>query len=132
MHAKNVKDIMHVGLISCPLNTPIPDVARAMVKNNISAIIVTDETGHLAGLIARTELVVLYGYQEMWPHMTAEQVMVRNVATIAPEETAAKAAQEMNRLKFDRLIVTETTAGGKHKPVGVVSMTDIVRDMSLA
>lgn len=132
MHTKTVKDIMHVGLTTCSLDTPIPEVARIMVAQGVNAVVVTDEAGHLAGLIARTDLVVLYGYQDMWPHMVAEQVMIGSVATISPDESAVKAAQEMNLRKYHRLIVTESTGNGKQKPVGVVSMTDIVRDMALA
>lgn len=132
MPTKTVKDVMHVGLITCPVHTPIPEVARMMIKHDISAIVVTDESGHLAGLIARTDLIVLYGYQEMWPHLTAEQAMVTKVATIAPNELATKAAQIMNERKYHRLIVTEMNGQGKEKPLGVVSMTDIVRDMALA
>jgi CBS domain-containing protein len=132
MHAKKVKDIMHTGVTTCLLNTPIPEVARTMEKNDVSAIVVTDETGYLAGLISRTDLVVLYGYQEMWPHMIAEQVMVSKVATISPDELATKAAQKMNQQKYHRLIVTNTDDDGNQKPIGVVSMTDIVRDMALA
>lgn len=132
MPTRTIQDVMHVGLITCPVHTPIPEVARMMIKHDISAIVVTDEAGHLAGLIARTDLVVLYGYQEMWPHFVAEQAMITKVATIAPDEPATNAARIMNERKYHRLIVTETNGDGKEKPVGVVSMTDIVRDMSLA
>lgn len=61
----------------------------------------------------------------------AEQAMITKVATIAPDEPATKAARIMNERKYHRLIVTETNGDGKEKPIGVVSMTDIVRDMSL-
>jgi CBS domain-containing protein len=57
--------------------------------------------------------------------------MVSKVATISPDELATKAAQEMNQRKFHRLIVTTTDDDGNQKPIGVVSMTDIVRDMAL-
>lgn len=132
MANKTVKDVMHMGLVTCPVYTPIPAVARLMIKLDVSAIAVTDEDGLLAGLIARTDLTVLYGFQDMWPHLVAEQAMVSKVATIAPDELATKAAQIMTERKYHRLIVTEMNGQGKKKPVGVVSMTDIVRDMALA
>lgn len=132
MQNKMVKEVMNKGVVTCPFDTPVPDVARTMVKNGISAVAITDKEGYLIGLIAQTNLVILYGYQDMWPHMLAEHVMVNKVKTIAPEASAMEAARLMTEHKFHRLIVTETKTDGREKPIGVISMTDIVQDMALA
>lgn len=131
MHNKVVADIMHKGVISCPLDTPIPEVARIITQKDISAIVVVDNESHLAGLISRTDLAVLYGYDEMWPHLRAGDVMTRNVLTIQATDRAVEAAQKIHQNKISRLIVTEPAPNDKEKPIGILSITDIVRDMSL-
>ncbi len=129
---KPVGEVMHSGVIHCTMDTPVPEVARRITKHDISAMVVTDEEGCLAGIISRTDLTVLYGYDEMWPHLTAQQVMKTTLHTVAPDELATRAAQRLHQEKISRLIVTEPTAHGKEKPIGILSITDIVRDMSLA
>lgn len=128
---KRVADVMHSGVIHCTMDTLVPEVARRITKHDISAMIVVDMDGCLAGIISRTDLTVLYGYDEMWPHMTAQQAMKTTLYTVAPGELATVAAQRLHQEKISRLIVTEPTDNGKEKPIGILSITDIVRDMSL-
>jgi len=131
MHTKLVSDVMHHGVISCPIDTPVPQVARLITHHDISAIVVVHDDDTLAGLISRTDLVTLYGFQEMWPHMDAEHVMTKNVMTVRPSERAVVAAQQLHKDKISRLIVTVPNAD-REKPIGILSITDIVRDMSIA
>jgi CBS domain-containing protein len=133
MHNKLVSDVMHEGIITCPVDTPIPEVAGIMTRDDISAIVVVDDDDSLAGLISRTDLVTLYGYQDMWPHMQAEHVMVTNILTVSPSERAVVAAQRLHQEKISRLIVTlPNSKPGSEKPIGVLSITDIVRDMTFS
>ncbi|NOX62762.1 MAG: CBS domain-containing protein [Chloroflexi bacterium] len=133
MDGKSVAEVMHHGVITCNPTTAIPEVARLMNEHDISAVVVVDDRELLAGIITRSDLVVLYGYDEMWPHLRADQVMITQVATVKPNDPAFKAAQEMRRRRIHRLVVVEPTARGERpRPIGVISMTDIVRDMSLA
>lgn len=132
MLSKPVSEIMHEGVITCAPDTPLPDVARTMTRHDVSAIVVVEEDGSLAGIISRTDLLVLYGYDEMWPHLQAGQVMIRSVITVEPTASAVEAARKLHEHKIHRLIVTDSNGHtGKVKPIGVLSITDIVRDMSL-
>ncbi len=128
---KSVADIMHEGVISCALNSRMPEVARKMTEADISAIVVVDEEGCLAGVISRTDLAVLYGYDEMWPHLRAGQVMSGTVYTVSAETPATEAARTIHQNKVSRLIVTEQVADkNKERPIGILSITDIVRTMA--
>jgi CBS domain-containing protein len=128
---KSVADLMHDGVISCPLETPMPEVARRMTQADISAIVVVDHDGCLAGVISRTDLAVLYGYDEMWPHLQAGQAMTGKVHTVSPTTSATEAARRIHQHKVSRLIVTEPVANGdKERPIGILSITDIVRTMA--
>ncbi len=124
-----VRDLMSTTIVSCSKDTPIPDVAAAMSRHNVSAIIVIDEDGYLAGLITRTDLVVLRAYDEYWQAMQARHVMIRNVITTSPSTSVRQASQELTKRRIHRLIVVEEDERGR-RPVGVLSTTDIVRDMA--
>ena len=128
---KTVAEVMHWGIISCPLDMPIPEVARLMTQHGISAVPVIDETGALAGIITRSDLVVLRAFDDYWREMKAENVMVRQLATITPERSVAEASRILTDKKIHRLIVVELGDGRQAHPIGVISQTDIVQDMSL-
>lgn len=130
MEQKTVADVMGRRVISCELQTPVPEVARIMTHEDVSAVVVLDEEECLAGLISRTDLVVLYGYEEEWPYLRAQQVMISQVRTVQPNEQAVVAAQQLHQQKISRLVVTEPVGNGKQRPVGMLSITDIVREMS--
>jgi CBS domain-containing protein len=132
MHDKVVANLMHDGVVSCPLHALVPDVARAMTKHDISAVVVVDEDECLAGIISRTDLATLFAFEELWPHLRAEQVMTTDVHTVHPDEPAVVAAQQIHQHRVSRLVVTERVEEkGKERPVGILSITDIVREMSL-
>lgn len=127
---KLVADVMHTGVVACGLDASIPAVARLMTEHDVSAVPVVDDGGHLAGIITRTDLVTLRGYDDYWRELKAEDVMVRDVQTVTPDQTVAEASRLMTDKKIHRLIVCEGD-GDERRPIGVISQTDIVRDMSL-
>ena len=126
---KLVTQVMHHGIFDCRADTPVAEVARRMVEHDVSALVVTDEQGYLLGLISRTDLVTLRAFEDYWPEMTAEHAMVRQVITVSPQATMRQASRLMVENKVHRLIVVETE-GDRLRPVGVLSQTDIVRDMA--
>lgn len=131
MTIKTVADLMHTGVISCTTERKLPYVARKMTDADVSAIVVVDSDGCLAGVISRTDLAVLFAYDEMWPHLTAGQAMSANVFTVSPEDPATEAARQIHQNKVSRVIVTEPAGdGNKQRPIGILSITDIVRTMA--
>lgn len=124
-----VRDLMSTTLVHCTKDTPIQDVAARMSEHDVSAMIVLDDDGYLAGIITRTDLVVLRAYDEYWQAMHARHVMMHNVITTTPDTTVRQASQELTKRRIHRLIVVEDDGHGL-RPVGVLSTTDIVRDMA--
>ena len=55
--------------------------------------------------------------------------MMHNVITTTPDTTVRQASQELTKRRIHRLIVVEDDGHGL-RPVGVLSTTDIVRDMA--
>lgn len=128
---KTVADVMHHGAVTCALDMPIPQVARLMTRQDISAMPVVDAEGFLVGIITRTDLVTLRAHDDYWREMLAEHVMMHEVHTVTPDETVAEASRRLSDRKIHRLIVVELDDARRAKPVGVIAQSDIVRDMAL-
>lgn len=128
---KTVGDVMRTGVITCPLGTSVQEIARLMTRHDISAVPVVDEGGYLSGIVTRTDLVKLRAYDDYWRELKAEHVMVLDLATITPDQSVAEASRVMTEKKIHRLLVIDVDENKHARPVGVVSQTDIVRDMSL-
>ena len=124
-----VRDLMRPNVIGCARDTPIPEVARRMTELDISALAVIDGAGYLEGLISRTDLVTLRAHEEYWHGLRAEHVMVKNVLAVTPDTLLTDALKILLTHKVHRLFVVERI-GERLKPVGVLSITDIVRDMA--
>jgi signal-transduction protein with cAMP-binding, CBS, and nucleotidyltransferase domain len=52
-----VQEWMHRGVITCRAETSVAEVAETMDHNDISALVVVDESGDTHGVISRTDLV---------------------------------------------------------------------------
>ncbi len=131
--AKIVREVMSKDLRCCTLSSTVPDVAHIMAAYDISAVVVLDDDGFLAGIITRTDLVALRGSEEYWHGLTAEHVMKTDVVTCTPDTPMRDASKTLVQRGIHRLVVAEnTTDSEKVRPVGVLSQTDIVRDMALS
>ena len=127
MSAKKIKDIMHKGVITCAPDVPVQEVVRVVADTDVHAIIVVHPPESVvAGIISHTDLLRLYG-KDLLEYKAAD-IMTTDVIDIGPERPVAEAAKLMLEKGIHRLLITEDTPAGK-KPIGVVSTTDIIRDM---
>lgn len=131
---RTVGEVMHRGVITCRRETPIQDVARNMSENDVSALVVVDDAGHLIGLISRTDLVNARLYEQYWKHwrgLTAGHIMVTDVVSVHVGDTMQEASRLMMERRIHRVVVVEEQDGGL-APIGIVSVTDVVRDIARA
>ena len=127
-----VDEIMHAGVMTCSRETPIQEVARRMSEEDISALVVTNDDGAMIGLISRTDLVNARLYEQYWKHwrgLTAGHIMITDVISVRAKDTVTDAGKIMMERKIHRVIVVEETEIGL-KPIGVLSVTDLVRDIA--
>ena len=119
-----VRDLMHLGIISCTPDDTIGSVAKIMVEKEIHAVVVMDAQGKAIGVVSQTDMVL--ARQGRTPDqaraMLASQVMTPGCATCDADMLLSDAVSLMTGRRMHRLVVTE-----KEKPVGVISMTDVVR-----
>jgi CBS-domain-containing membrane protein len=127
MKDKLVRDVMHRKVISCRVDSPLKEVARLLDSEGINALVVVDEGGDLSGVVSQTDLVKAFDQQ--WESMLAEDVMTPDVVTIVADIPVHTAVELMVDNQIHRVVITQ---GGlaPRRPVGVLSMTDVVREMA--
>ena len=124
-----VRDLMSPHVVTCLRDTPIPQVARHMRDADISAVVVVDHEGFLEGLISQTDLVMLRAHDEYWQGLHAEHVMIRNVICTTPDTPLGDALELLIARRIHRVVIVED-CNRRSKPLGILSLTDVVRDMA--
>jgi len=120
---------MHPGVVTCPLETPLPTVARMMAMYRIHAVIVfsedSDETtgADLWGVVSDLDLVKAASAGGI-EDRTAGGTAVTPVVTIARDDTLARAAQLMSEHEITHLVVVDPELT---RPIGVLSTLDVAR-----
>ncbi|MCS7059802.1 MAG: CBS domain-containing protein [Anaerolineae bacterium] len=128
-----VREVMHQGVVSCSPDTTIRDAARAMVKAGVRALVVTDDACGLVGIVSQTDLVnatLVHPNVHYWDGVRVRDVMTSPVATVTPETKLEDAARMLVEKRIHRLVVV--SEDDPCKPVGMLSMGDIVRDLILS
>jgi len=121
---------MHMGVVTCPENFPLPDAARLMALQSVRALIVTDEACGLRGILSQSDIVnakLEHPDTEVWRNITVAEVMTRSVLTVKPSDTLPAAAKAMVENHIHRIVIIADE--DPCTPVGVLSMGDLVRDM---
>ena len=127
MSTKFVRDVMSRFVVTCAPDTSLVEAAQRMTENRINALVVVDEGGEACGVVSRSDLVRVYDRD--YTSMTVEEVMTPHVTTVIPDIPVAAAAQLMLDNKIDRLVIVHQRPATQ-RPVGILSLSDIVREMA--
>ena len=127
-----VRNIMHHGIISCPAETSAEEALKIMNQNRIHAIVVVDGPGYLAGIVSQTGLMKFWqggSAYAMVMYAPVSEIMTPSVVSCMPDMELSRAIKLLNRNKIHRLVVVEERNDGRFWPIGILSMTDIVRHL---
>jgi CBS domain-containing protein len=131
MAEKLVRDVMHKGVITCGPRTSLRDVARIMIKHDIREIAVcTYRTSGLCGLISDWLLAQSHGLD--LNRLVAEDILPPSTVAVSPETTLTHAIEllQTNRIPSLAVVVADSENGHLHRPIGIVSSYDIIREMA--
>lgn len=125
-----IRSLMHVGLISCPPDAGLDEVARVMVDRDITALIVARPDGEPVGVVSQMDLILARQGRrpEEVDSLRARDIMTPGVLSADQDTPLHQAITMMASRRIHRLVVTEQQAG-RPKAVGILSMTDVVRKM---
>ena len=121
---KRVRDVMTRGVITAPFDTPVSEIAKLLVREHISGIVVTAPNGEAVGVISEIDIIKVF--DKDWDKLTAEDVMSTVVRTIDPETTLRKAAAIMRDLNIHRLVILSLKPA-PGVPIGILTASDILR-----
>lgn len=120
-----VRDLMTVGVPTCPPATPAADVARLLLDKDYEAVIVLDVEGQAVGVVGREELVRAFADGGL-EGKTAEQIMHEGVPQIPPDIPLAAAAHLMADQKL-RAFFLMHNAGGIIYPAALITYKHFIR-----
>jgi CBS domain-containing protein len=126
MPQKTVGDLMHKGVIACGPETMMSEVVRIVNDTSVHAILVMDDQGSPIGMVSHMDIIRLYGKD--LSEYRARDAMGGPVVAIESVEPARRGVDLMVTHGVERLLVVETEAG-QNTPVGMLSTTDLVKDM---
>lgn len=148
---RKARDIMQTELVTVGTSTPLDEVERILGEHRIGGLPVTDEAGHLVGVVSMRDLIEHYAEEPgSHPHpgfyhhvrgrgdddeddemttfggsdgdgATAADIMTGEVYAVEADTSLRDVAQEMLRLRIHRILVKEE---GKH--VGLISAFDLL------
>ncbi len=140
-----IKDVMIKKVITVKVGQTLVEVAKVLVKNNISGAPVVDKKGNLVGMLSEKDLFhALYpdvrdilidvrlwlGKQKIKHRVAAkrnlpvDKLMTKKVISVAEEAEILQAGSLMLTAKIHRLPVVKNK-----KLVGIVSRRDIFRNL---
>lgn len=124
-----LRDVMTRGVVSVPMDLSIREVAEKMIQQNVSAVTVTDHNGEIMGLISEMDVLQAVMDKSIL-NSAAETIMNSHIQSVGPSITLDKAAKIMMKRGIHRLVVlSETGVGASDRPVGILSASDLVREI---
>ncbi len=122
-----IRDFMQRGVVTCGIGATAAEIARIMLDNNVSALVVIDERLNTCGVISKTDLIRFYGKD--LSVITAEDIMSHKILTISPDTLVHEAVQLMLEHKVHQLVIV-TQAGAHRRPVAIFTSGDAVALMA--
>ncbi len=115
------------GVVTCGVNADAAEIAKIMLDNDVSALVVLDERLNACGVISKTDLIGFYG--RTLSEITAEDIMTSQVYTVSPDTLVHEAVQVLLERRIHQLVIV--TQGGAHRrPVGIFTSGDAVALMA--
>jgi CBS domain-containing protein len=122
-----VRDLMTVGVETCSPDTPIADLARALLDNSGEDIVIMQD-GHALGTIGLEQMTKAYAKGD-YSDLKAKDILHEGVPQIPPDIPLTAAAQIMLDLKVKTLFLMHH-AGGITYPAAMISYRHFLRHIN--
>jgi CBS domain-containing protein len=126
--AKVLKDVMTRRVITIPSTISVREIAKIMAREEVSGVAVAGPGGGIVGIVSECDMLRRVGKKD-WEALTAEEIMTPHVEAIRPETTLEEAAIVMQKKRIHRLLVMGRDLGEPEIPVGIVSASDLVKEI---
>ncbi len=119
---------MTVGVPTCKINTPIVEVARFLIENNVEEMVVLGEEGEGVGVCGYKELVDAYNREDV-RKLTAEEVMSEGVPEL-PSDIPLNLAAQLMKDKNIRVAYMNHNSAGIIYPAASISYKHLIRHLA--
>lgn len=128
-----VKSLIHRDVVTVNTQTTVQDVAKMMTEEAVSSVLVTDldkpisddpeeDDGQIVGIITDRDIRTKVVAQGLGLDVTANQIMSTNLVLLDSNSYVFEAVLAMLRDNLHHLPVVQ-----KRRPIGVISLSDILR-----
>lgn len=120
----SIREIMSQPAVTVSVDTTLDEVARKMWEGDFGSLPVVDHENRLVGIVTdRDVCMAAYIQGKPLSAIPVDGVMAKQVFASHPDDTLSKAEKLMSTRQVRRVPVIN----GNGEPVGVVSMSDLVR-----
>ncbi|MCD4687129.1 MAG: CBS domain-containing protein [Anaerolineae bacterium] len=123
-----VRDLMTVGVPTCPPDTPIVAITQLLLEHNHEGLIVLDHEGHAVGVVSRDDLARAYTRDDR-ADLTAGEIMTEGVPEVPPDIPLTAAAQIMRDMGV-RIVFLMHNADGISYPAAMLSYRHLLRHLA--
>ena len=129
---KMIRDVMTRGVVTASPDTPVKEIAERMANQHLSGVAVIGAQGDMLGFISEMDMVKVLHKPDL-KQLTAEDIMSSRLIAVAPDATLGRAARIMDEGHIHRLLIlSEKGVGASQRPVGILTTSDIVREVAKA
>lgn len=125
---KLVRDLMTVGVPTCKTTTPMVEIARFLIENNVEEMVVLGDEGEGLGVCGYKELVNAYERDDVHS-LTAEEIMTEGVPEL-PSDIPLTLAAQLLRDKDIRVAYMNHNSAGIIYPAASLSYRHLVRHLA--
>jgi CBS domain-containing protein len=125
---RTVLEAKRYGIYGCRPDATLLQAARRMVEEDVSALVVVDDDGCLAGVISRTDMLRAHLERADWANQAVASHMSRDVVSVTGEDDLRSVARLLLEKHIHRVVVVRDD-GGRRRPVAVISDADLVYHM---
>jgi crotonyl-CoA carboxylase/reductase len=121
-----VRDLMHRGVVTCDLQTPVKQIAKMMETNDVRSVVVTADRGEVWGIVSI--ISILKAWDKDLDTLTAEDILQPYTITVPGESPIEDAVKLMQKKRIEHLVVVHP--GLVRRPVGILTTFDIIQQMA--
>lgn len=119
---KPVREYIKSETITIPMNASIQEASRILIRNNIHGAPVEDK-GNIVGIITFKDIAESLASGKI--NIKAKDIMSRELVSIDENKPLYEIVKLFDEKKVGRIIVTSN-----RKPIGIISKTDILHELS--
>jgi CBS domain-containing protein len=111
--------------VTVSMSADLGQAIREMIDRKVGAVLVTDSIGDLVGILTERDFLTRVAGEPGYERLPVSRYMTPAPETVAPTDLVAVALAKMDAGGYRHLPVVE-----KGKPVGVISVRDILRHLT--